>query len=271
LKKYQSPITIVAHLTGGYRRAAKYAEQLLQHESPEYQKNHQMRFVFTIDTDEKQSAASEENLDLLRQTLSQEIANLPEQFAEMLKKSRKERILAHHSRDEIVIRATFDYQFGKGVGDYVIQNGAALNQAKNCLMDEVLTFDGAGKILVGNIIRDSGLVRLTPQGGRFLAGANSHIMQITLPDMQGTTVFRPILGDIDMNAHPGDEMLVVNPQGQFLGVGELIQAPADAMNSKIGRICTIRKKYKPSKEEGGPQKESGDQSDMVKEMLGDEQ
>ncbi len=266
LQKYSRPIQVIAHLAGGYRRACEYAEQkLIEKEIG----SDQIRFIYTMNPTDL-SASSDSALSQLRETLSEIVKTYVQQNAAEEQENNSQSVLNRITRDELIVRATFDFQFGKGVGDFVIENSVVLNQAQNMRSDEILTFDGAGKILIGNLMRDSGLVHLTQQGGAFLMKQGHNIIHIGTPTIQGTTIFRPIFGDIDESAHPNDEMIVLNTEDQFLGVGSLTQAPTEIYTSLSGRICTLRKKQKPkgSKKEIQPPSEDG--NNMVKEMLGDD-
>lgn len=143
-----------------------------------------------------------------------------------------------------MIRANLDYQFGKGAGDLFMDTGIIVNKSRNPQYFEVFTYDGAGKFQIGRLHTNSGFLRLTPRGAQRLITHGRNFIKITEPTMKGTTVFIPILANLDSLCHPGDEVIVLNSNNEYLGVGELIRAPADLRNIKYGLVCKLRKKVK---------------------------
>ena len=241
LKKYETednlPLTVIAHLTGGYRKACEIAELFLSREN-EYE--NRFKFIYSISQTDDFGTGSFDGLN-----------NLENEISEILSNSTQNETLSNNSKDfkkitkdEIIIKATMDYQFGKGAGEVIITNGAIIIKGKRPQYNEIYTYDGAGKLLVGRIYANTGLIKLAPRGAELLVPLGKRQIRITEEDLHGTTVFRPILNDIDPSAHPGDEMIVVNKNGNFLGVGELTQAPLDARLAKSGMICKLRRKIK---------------------------
>ncbi|MHA1765308.1 MAG: DUF5591 domain-containing protein [Promethearchaeota archaeon] len=244
LKKYEiennSPLIIIAHLTGGYRKACEIAELFVSRDE-RYKDNY--NFIYTFSQTDEFSAGSFEGLKNLEAEITENLSNI----SQGKKSSNISDEIKKITKDEIIIRATLDYQFGKGAGDLIIKNGAILIKGKRPQYNEIYTYDGAGKLLVGRLYANTGLVKLAPRGAELLVSHGKNQIKIKEDDLQGTTVFRPIFDHIDPLAHPGDDMIVVNKFGDYLGVGELTQAPADAMLANSGMICKLRKKIRQHK------------------------
>ncbi|MHA1745480.1 MAG: DUF5591 domain-containing protein [Promethearchaeota archaeon] len=244
LQKYtnsnNSPPTIIAHVSGGYQQACRYAETLLQKKTPS---SHQATspFLYTIPADSPAKSTSAEALTALKNQISTVIQTHEAEFV-TLGKNKLEML----TNDEVIIRATLDYQFGKGAGDIITSRGAILKKSRRPEYNEAYVFDGAGKILVGRYYNNSGLFRLTPRGAELFISHPRNVVKIRELELLGTTVFRPILDSLDPHAHPGDDVIVLDAAMNYLGIGELVQAPFDALHASSGKIVNIRKKVKHS-------------------------
>ncbi len=249
LKKYEtedkSSLTIIAHLTGGYRKACEIAELFLSRENEGEYKN-RFKFIYSISQTDDFGTGSFEGLN----NLSAEITDNLSKNTQDKQSPDKSKDFNKITKDEIIIKATMDYQIGKGAGEMIIKNGAIIIKGKRPQYNEIYTYDGAGKLLVGRLYANTGLIKLAPRGAELLVPLGKNQISINEEDLQGTTIFRPILKDIDPSAHPGDEMIVVNKNGSYLGVGELIQAPLDASLATSGMICKLRKKIKQHSKKG---------------------
>lgn len=278
LLKYTSqkqPLKVLVHLEGGYRRACELAENKInEYFQTKSSTTRKIDFCYSDCEAAKVGVSSEEGLTQLEELLNAGLSfiesnsNKKNDMESENQKSKQRDLLTQITPDEIKIRAVFDYQFGKSTGNNIIKNGAVLNQGYNYQYDEILIFDGAGKFVIGNIMRNTGLIRLTPTGGKLVVESGNHLIHLKSDTFSGTTIFRPLIEKIDNKAHPGDDMLVVNQNGQYMGVGELIQSPIDALLADSGRICTLRKKFKPKDTQFDDRMD--DKSDSVKEMLGDD-
>ncbi len=247
LKKYEteenSSLIIIAHLSGGYRKACEIAELFLSRDSDYADR---FKFIYSISQTDDFSAGSFEGLNNLGSEISENLGNITQDKKSPNISNDFKKI----TKDEIIIRATMDYQFGKGAGETIIKNGAIIIKGKRPQYNEIYTYDGAGKLLVGRLYANTGLIKLAPRGAELLVPLGKNQIRINEEDLRGTTVFRPILDVIEPSAHPGDEMIVVNKNGNYLGVGELIQAPSDATLAKSGMICKLRKKIKQHSKKG---------------------
>jgi len=231
VEKYNPMIKIIAHVSGGYKKAVEKAEHIIRSKIQEH--NH-FKFIYTM-SNSSLSVQSDEALEFLEKIILQSLeATVNENHS--LNKSQ------NLSDSEILIRATADYQFGKGVGDLFLEHGAFIIQGKNPLFDTVFAHDGAGKRQLGNLFHSTGMMKLSLAGAEILSEVQGNDLSIDGKDINGTTVFRPILKNINTNLHPGDEIVIKDGDGNFLGMGELIIHPKDALNATSGAIAKIRKK-----------------------------
>ncbi len=236
---------IIAHLTGGYRKACQKAQKIL---TKEYTSGDDFRFIYTTNEDFEGSPSSREGLDKMQETLEEAFKKI---HLPASPKTVKKKILLP-SKDEIKVRAILDYQFGNPIGEEIIKNGVVLGNKRNQYFDEILMYDGAGKKIFGRVFRDTGFVKLSLTGGRMILRtmnsldrfkkSQSNLVVLNEQKMRGTTVFRPILAEIDENARPNDEMIVVNPDGDLIGVGSLTQVARDIKTSNYGEVVELRKK-----------------------------
>ncbi|MHA2002040.1 MAG: DUF5591 domain-containing protein [Promethearchaeota archaeon] len=245
---------IIAHVTEGYRKSVEKTEEILKNLGIS------IPIHYTIPVDANYGPTSDPALKSLSETIENNInqtqkhqlagANESESTEENKKRLKLQRLkkeLKKITEDEIVIRATLDYQFGKGAGNLIIRQGAILIKSRFPEFDEAYVFDGMGKLNNGRRYNNSGLFRITPRGAELLLDHQKNKVIIKEAELPGTTVFRPILDTLDMNMHPGDDVFVVNDFGEYIGVGELVQGPQECMQSHSGKICKLRKKVKHSK------------------------
>ena len=229
-------ILIAAHLSGGYKLACQRAEVIIRKSHPSFS------FHYTIAGNTHVGASSDKALTGLQAWIETNLSllehNYPQSKAERMKRL---------TEDEIVIRATFDYQFGKGAGDLISDRGAVMRKGRWPQFNEVYIYDGAGKLLVGRYYMNSGLFKLAPRGAELLLGHNRNYVKISEEDLRGTTVFKPILANLDETAHPNDDIVVIDKNGEYLGVGELVVPPKDITLARMGKVCKLRKKVKRSK------------------------
>jgi archaeosine synthase len=238
LQKYSNSVKVIAHVTGGYKKAAVECERRLREIGNH---NIQFPFIYTINSDDI-SPQTESALQMLEYTINEVLSPLRTEFETQSKEERQKSKYIELREEDIILRAIADYQFGKGAGDLLISRDAYRIRGKNPIYDTVFITEGAGKIQIGNLFHSHGFFKLSPLGAQLFYSHAPILLKINGVELKGTTVFRPILDEIAPNLHPGDEVLVINSEGRYLGVGELIIAPKDAMQATSGWICTLRKK-----------------------------
>ncbi|MHA1611212.1 MAG: DUF5591 domain-containing protein [Promethearchaeota archaeon] len=237
-----SPLFLVAHVHGGYLEACKVAQSILEKNQTNVQ------WIYTMGDSSKHSPSSKAG----SQDLEDALLSLKKKFeieidlggvgpkTKSLIWNRVHRL----SEQEVLIRATLDYQFGQGAGDIIAETGVIVNKSRNPNYFEVFTYDGAGKFQIGRLHTNSGFLRLTPRGAQRLMDHKRNFVQISEETMQGSTIFAPILKEFDSKSHPGDEMIALNVNGEYLGVGELVRSPLDLSGETHGIVCKLRKKVK---------------------------
>ena len=248
LQKYiidQDSITIIAHLPGGYRRACEAAEvrlrKIYKDQSP-----FPLNIIYTIDPATQKGPTADVNLEKMHSEIAGAFAAYHKTRQNSPKENSSDTPLTRITPNEVVIRGTLDYQMGKGAGDLIVSRGAVLIKGRNPRFNEILVYDGAGKIILGRLYANNGLIKLAPKGAELLKEHNHNWIHLTEGTMGGTTVFKPILKNIDPWSHPGDEMLVFNSENEYIGVGELLQAPEDTLTATAGKICKLKAKVKHS-------------------------
>ncbi|TFH30305.1 MAG: hypothetical protein E4G98_02285 [Promethearchaeota archaeon] len=258
-----SPLILVAHVHGGYLAACKVAQSILE------KKQTNVTWQYSMGDTPAYSPSSfagtqalEEVLVSLKKKFELEIET-DETMGAKTKNvvwNRTHRL----TEQEVLIRATLDYQFGKGAGDLIAKTGVLVRMDRNPNYFEVFSYDGAGKFQIGRLHTNSGFLKLTPRGAQRLMGHKRNFVQITEENMQGSSVFAPILKSIDNGTHPGDEMIVLNINGEYLGVGELVRSPLDLSGENNGIVCKLRKKVKiPSQtSNSSPEPPESPQSDL---------
>lgn len=253
-------LIIIAHAHGGYRDACVKAESILGQTELKY------KWIYTMEQHRPYSPSSKQGLEDLGDTLINWKNQLQKVKDETLGstgnnmiKTRMQRLTDH----EVMIRATLDYQLGKGAGDIMIESSAIINKARNPQYFEVFSYDGAGKFQIGRLYTDSGFIKLTPRGAQRLLEHPRNFVKINELNMRGSTVFVPILDSLDEQAHPGDEIIVLNSEGSYLGVGELVRSPRDLKDLRYGKVAALRKKISPK---SNSKKNSSNDLDLLKEI-----
>ncbi len=276
LEKYSpentNQLIVISHLLGGYKESCKLAEKMLRDNASKKETTQLFEFIYTLSDHSNFSASSKEGIALLEKSLENTIQKYFEdkdkdkdkdmdtdkdmdkdKDKDMDKDMDKDiKNKDHHfltsqftlKPQEIHIRAVFDYQFGKGAGDLVVKNGVMLLNTRNPYHDDVVMYDGAGKLLLGRLWRDTGLIKLSATGAQALydQGLRSRIVKLTDETIRGSTVFIPILDSVSEDAHPNDEMFIVNKNEEIIGVGSLVAISEDLQTCNYGKVCAIRKK-----------------------------
>ncbi len=261
-----SPLILVAHVHGGYLAACKVAQSIMDKNQSNVIWHYSMGETSTYSPSSK--AGSQDLADVLSSLKKKFELEIETDSTIGAKTKNVIWNRTHRLTDqEVFIRATLDYQFGKGAGDIIAETGVIVNMSRNPNYYEVFSYDGAGKFQIGRLHTNSGFLRLTPRGAQRLMDHKRNFVQISEETMQGSTIFAPILKDFDNKAHPGDEMLALNVNGEYLGVGELVRSPLDLKGEKHGIVCKLRKKVKiPSQTSKNSPKSPKSDLDLLEEI-----
>ncbi len=190
---------IVAHVHGAYREICEDVAGELG-----------LNFVYTAD----ESVTSRASLAKLEQEVSV--------FENVKKRSGEEAKLD-------LMRAAADYQFGKGVGDFLV-SGAVVKAP----FPKFQLFSG---IQLATLIPQYGTIALTVEGGLRLAAQPHYIVKIGdfLPH---SSILAPGVLEADPQIRPGDEVLVEGER--FFGVGRALMSGWEIKECRKGIAVELR-------------------------------
>jgi archaeosine synthase len=208
--KFPTAAAVVAHVSGGYLDIVKAAEG----------KIYQSINFTSLDA----PSTSRESLQFLRKTLVH--------LRDVIPLERQE---PYHLRD--TLRATADYQFGRGAGKVLIPDNARIRGKVYgsivCQIEkqQVCTFIGA-----------QGAISLTLQGGERLSGLGKNWVSFEGTELKGGSLFAIGIKTADEEIRPGDEVFVLDPDGSVIGVGRSEMSGREMCELNRGRAVTLRHK-----------------------------
>jgi archaeosine synthase len=210
LSKFDKSATIIAHLSGGYLDIIKHAEsKILQ------------SIVYTI---ENESATSKYALQALEEVLTdmKTILSLDDGSPTFLQET---------------LRATADFQFGKGAGIELIPNDATLRgKLYRTVVCEV------SKQQTCAFVAENGILSLTLEGGRCIQPLNKYWVRYEGKDLKGGSLFAVGVNEADTRIRPGDEVIIIDKEGQVLAVGRSEMSGREMSEFSKGRAVSIRHK-----------------------------
>ena len=210
LEKFSSSSVVIAHVSGGYldivRAAESKIEQSLIYTTPEGR------------------ATSRESLDALKESLSELKGILS---------------LTGGPRTELeeIVRATADYQFGKGAGKALVPEQAKLKGKPYRLI--LCSVDGEQ---VCSYVAESGTLSLTLAGGKLLAPLNRYWVRLDVSKIKGGSIFAVGVQEADYAIRPGDEVIVINKSNEVIAVGRSEMSGREMCELKRGRAVSVRHK-----------------------------
>jgi archaeosine synthase len=218
--KLPQDVKIIAYLQGGYRKAFKMAVEKIKTKDL-------TRLSYYIS----------ENIHEFTQTLNEDVESLKDH--EELRISQD--LL---SDEEQSIKMIADYQFGKGAGKKLIGSAARFLQSRNDQIKTIVGFESYGKLQLGRYLRNSGHIQLNYQGGERLADHPGITVVLATLDISGTTIFKPGIEHVDEGLCAGDEVVILGPNKEYLGVGSLIVSSRTFSCMRRGAIVKVRKMKK---------------------------
>lgn len=222
IHKFSVDIPIIAFLHGGYAESFKKA--IIEIKNP--------RFLIESSDAEQFKDVLKKNIKNIKESRSS-ILNLEEQYF----KSRS-------SNEEREIGAIADFQFGIGAGSLLIGSAARLLQAREENFKEIYGYESYGKVYLGRIDKNTGFIQLSYEGGERLqplAKKGLNVIKLNTDEITGTTIFKPAMDYIDPNLASGDEILILDTNNNYLGVGSLIINAVTALKLRKGPIVKIHK------------------------------
>ena len=210
LNKFPSSSTVVAHVSGGYLGIVKAAEERIEQS--------------IIYTTPEFSPTSRESLVALHETLTD-------------LKSILELKTTPPSALEEIVSATADFQFGRGAGELLVPENAKLGgKPYRQIICRI------GKEQVCSFIADVGLLSLTLHGAKRLIELERYWVRLDAPAVRGGSIFAVGVSEADPSIRPGDEVIVLNENGDLTAVGRSEMSGREMCELSRGRAVTVRHK-----------------------------
>ncbi|MDV0445433.1 hypothetical protein MmiAt1_10110 [Methanimicrococcus sp. At1] len=141
------------------------------------------------------------------------------------------------------VRMMADYQFGKGAGAVLFDDGAVFQLSKTKRIRQV---HSNGERIATVRARD-GFFTLSMEGARRLHGyLEAPAMRVSVVDdaapfvAKGKTAFCKHVISVDPNVRAMEEILVTDKEDKLLATGQLALAPAEIMRSNQGAAVLVR-------------------------------
>lgn len=132
------------------------------------------------------------------------------------------------NRRRDALRAVCDFQFGRGAGNVIIPDEAAVKGSQ--------VFLGGEQIAAVN--PNNGYLALTLAGGELLKKYGSSWVEISFKP-ETNSIFAVGIEDADLGIRPGDEVVVLY-QGNVVGVGKAVLNGAEMALAKKGLAVQLR-------------------------------
>jgi len=210
LKKLSPDCPIIVHVSGGYLKIVKTAEERIKQS--------------IIYTTPDSSPTSKDSLQALHETLTDLSSVLG-------MKSTKPQVL------EEIVQATADFQFGPGAGELLVPENARLGgKPYRQIICRI------GKEQVCSFIAESGTLSLTLLGGQKLAALNRYWVGLDASSVKGGSIFAVGVSEADYSIRPGDEVIVLNENQDVIAVGRSEMSGREMCELDRGRAVSIRHK-----------------------------
>lgn len=163
----------------------------------------------------------------------------------------KSRAPGHRSVDWnlLRVRATADYQFGRGAADALLKGEVSYVVSKNTGRIRNVLVDGRHVL---SMRADDGLFTLKAQGASRLYEAFDfpRLRIVVDPDAvpfhrEGKNVFAKFVKDADPELRPGDEILVVSPEDELCAVAQAAMNRREMLAFKRGVAAFVREGVPP--------------------------
>ncbi|MHA1907618.1 MAG: DUF5591 domain-containing protein [Candidatus Thorarchaeota archaeon] len=211
LEKFSEDDVVIAHVSGGYLSVVRMAEERIKQS--------------IIYTTSEGSPSSKVSLLALDETLSDLVS---------IKKIEGRRTLL-----EDTVRATADYQFGKGAGDILVPKNAKIG----------------GKVYGTIIVRDqgtqlcaykgnNGTISLTLDGAKRIAHLERYWAKFEGTTLDGSTLFAVGVNSADHGIRPGDEVIIKNAKDEIVGTGRSEMSGREMCDFDNGVAVKVRHKMR---------------------------
>lgn len=145
------------------------------------------------------------------------------------------------------IRVIADYQFGKGAGLALFPEGSEIKFDISKRTGRIRRIYVNGK-LVATIRAEDGMLALTIQGAKMLLESGIKLPNIVTVGKNaeefirsGRNVFAKFVIKASSEIRSGDEVIVINKNGELLGVGKAVLSSREMVDFKKGVAVKIRR------------------------------
>jgi archaeosine-15-forming tRNA-guanine transglycosylase len=145
------------------------------------------------------------------------------------------------SSEELGIKMIADFQFGLGAGTLLIGSSARFLLSRNELYKSIIGNESYGKLQLGRYLRNSGRVQLNYQGGERLRDFSEMTIVLNTMDITGTTIFKPGIDQVPNLLSSGDEVIILGPKKEYLGVGTMVVNSSTVLRIRRGAVVKVRK------------------------------
>lgn len=220
IEKLPIDVKLIGFLHGGYKQAFELALLKLKDEK-------QLYYDYSIVQDN----------DSFKKLIEESIQSLELNH-------KKNKVDSSLSREELTIKMLADFQLGVGAGKILIGTTARFLQSRNELYKTIVGFESYGKLQLARYDRSSGHIRLNYHGGEKLKNHSNISVVLNTSDITGTTIFKPAIAKVGENLCSGDEIVILGPQNEYLGIGSLIVNSNTVARMRRGAVVKIRKMKK---------------------------
>lgn len=141
------------------------------------------------------------------------------------------------------IRLIADYQFGKGVGKILFEDGCNFIFSKTRRIKQILN----NNIRIATIRSNDGFIVLSIDGAKKIHNFIKYpLLRVVISDESvpfaslGKTVFSKFIISLDNNLRCKDEVLIVDKKDNLIAVGQLLLSPLEIINSNNGAAVNVR-------------------------------
>jgi archaeosine synthase len=210
LGKFDENATVIAHVTGGYRDILAHAESEIS-----------QSIIYTT-----------ENEPVTRRNALQSLSEVLTDMKDVL--SLDDGPQTHYQE---TLRATADFQFGPGAGTVLIPDDARM---RGKLYRIVVCQVGNQQLCT--FVAENGTLSLTLEGGRRIQSMNEYWVRFEGKELKGGSLFAIGIEEADPQIRPGDEVKIVDREGEVIAVGRSEMSGREMSEFRNGRAVSLRHK-----------------------------
>ena len=136
------------------------------------------------------------------------------------------------------IQNLVDYQFGKDFHSSIITENSFIKEIRN------KKYLFVNKQRFAGIDSSTGLLQLELLAAEKMLKLNKNIIKYAGDSFQGSSLYCAGITEADEKIIPGDEIILINKDGNLLGVGKAQISGKDMVTYEKGLAAIIRKKLK---------------------------